>query len=387
MKKIPLHHAVALFLTLLGATAFARQPIDCSPSSPAVITRSLVFTGGDGESKFYRIPALAVAPDGTLVAVADRRLDSNKDLPGRIDVVCRRSKDGGTSWSPTIEIAVNDDMGGYGDAGLGVNKDGDLVVVMTHGNGLWESTPDNHASIWTSHSSDNGASWSQPSDITSGLFASDDSGPVKAVTAFATSGHIGTLNDGKMMFCLVTRPNEKKWSELQIFPVVSTDGGFNWNVIPVSVDDDADESKVIQCADNSLLMSIRNRRKGYRKFSRSTDGGRTWTPVEKSTTLPDPACNGDLISYKYKGKDFLLHSVPDSHTDRRNVSLFASNDSGNTWRKLITLCPAHSVYSALAELPDGTLGCLTEEGNSEGGLRIWFTKIDIRQLIDKQFAE
>lgn len=376
-----------LLILLCIFTAQASKNVDCAPSSTAVLTRSLVFTGGDGESKFYRIPALAVAPDGSIMAVADRRLDSNKDLPGRIDVVGRQSHDGGATWGPTIVIAEHDSTGGYGDPGLGVNANGDLVVVMTHGNGLWESTPDDHAQIMTTHSSDNGATWSTPTDITSGLFASDGTGPVNAVTAFATSGHIETLDDGRMMFCLVTRPDEKKWSELQIYPVESNDGGKSWDIIPVSVDDDADESKIVECADKSLLMSIRNRRKGYRKFARSTDGGRTWTAAEPSTTLPDPACNGDLISYRYKDKDYLLHTVPDSHTDRRDVSLFASDDSGRTWKKLITLCPAWSVYSALAEMPDGTLGCLTEEGNSDGGLRIWFTKIDVCKLLDKQFAE
>lgn len=367
--------------------AHADQSVDCVPSSPAVINRALLFSGPDSISKFYRIPAIAYTPDGTLVAVADRRIDSNKDLPGRIDVVAKVSNDGGETWSQVIDVAVNNSEGGFGDPGLGVNAQGDLISVMTHGNGLWESTPDNHATIYTSKSSDNGLTWSTPKDITSGLFSPDGSAPVKGVTAFATSGHIETLKDGSMMFCLVVRPDEKKWGEMQIFPVLSRDGGDTWNIIPVSVDDDADESKIVQCPDNSLLMSIRNRRQGYRKFSRSTDGGKTWTPVELSTTLPDPACNGDLINYTYKGRNYLLHTVPDSHKSRTNVSLFASDDNGKTWRKLMTLCPTESVYSALTAMPDGILGCLTEEANSDGGLRIWFTKINVGSLIDKQFGE
>ncbi|MDE6270735.1 MAG: glycoside hydrolase [Muribaculaceae bacterium] len=385
----PRAHIFATFLIAASivSTAGAEASVDCAPSSPAVLTRSLVYSGPDSISKFYRIPALAVAPDGAIVAVADRRLDTNRDLPSRIDVVARRSTDGGRTWSPVIEVAVHDSVGGYGDPGLGVNKKGDLVVVMTHGNGLWESTPDNHGTIYTTRSTDGGLSWSEPVDITAGLFASDGTGPVQAVTAFATSGHIETLRDGTMMFALVTRPNEKKWSELEIYPVRSTDGGRSWKIIPVAVDADADESKIVQAADGSLLMSIRNRRKGYRKFARSTDRGRSWTPVEKSTTLPDPACNGDVISYRHRGHNYLLHTVPDSHTDRRDVSLFASADNGATWRKLITLCPAWSVYSAIAELPDGTLGCLTEEGNTDGGLRIWFTRLDVGSLLDKQFGE
>ena len=374
-------------MTAAGESTLSSATPECSPASSAVISRSLVYSGPDSVSKFYRIPALAVATDGTIVALADRRLDTNKDLPGRIDVVCRRSSDWGNTWSPVIEVAAHDSIGGYGDPGLGVNSDGTLVAVMTHGNGLWESTPGDHATICTSLSTDGGITWSAPTDITAGLFASDDTGPVKAVTAFATSGHIETLRDGSMMFCLVTRPKEKKWSELQIYPVKSTDGGHTWNIIAVSVDDDADESKLVELPDGSLLMSVRNRRKGFRKFSRSTDGGQSWSEITHSTTLPDPACNGDLISYRHRGKPYLLHTIPDSHTGRTDVSLFASADNGDTWRKLLTLCPAPSVYSALAELPDGSLGCLTEENNSDGGLRIWFSRIDIIQLLDKHFAE
>lgn len=379
--------AMFAMTSVSAISSFASSQVDCSPSSPAVIIRSLVYSGPDSVSKYYRIPALAVAPDGAIVALADRRRDSNRDLPGRIDIVARRSTDGGHTWDSVIEVAVNDSIGGYGDPGLGVNKDGELVAMMTHGNGLWESTPDNHAKICTTHSKDNGQSWSSPVDITGSLFSPYGDAPVSAISAFATSGHIETLHDGSMMFCLVARPKEKKWSELQIYPVKSTDGGRSWHIIPVSADDDADESKIVQLADGSLLMSIRNRRKGFRKFSRSTDGGYTWSAVTHSSTLPDPACNGDLISYSHRAKNYLLHTVPDSHTDRTYVSLFASADNGDTWRKLITLCPTVSVYSSIAELPDGTLGCLTEEGNSEGGLRIWFTAIDIQSLLDKQFGE
>ncbi|MDE6692218.1 MAG: glycoside hydrolase, partial [Muribaculaceae bacterium] len=114
--------SVTLFSMVAAASAADAIP-ECSPSSPTVISRSLVYSGPDSVSKFYRIPALAVATDGTIVALADRRLDSNRDLPGRIDVVCRRSSDWGNTWSPVIEVAAHDSIGGYGDPGLGVNTD------------------------------------------------------------------------------------------------------------------------------------------------------------------------------------------------------------------------------------------------------------------------
>lgn len=346
-------------------------------SDDCVLLRSLVFSGPDSVSKFYRIPAIALARDGAIVAVADRRRDSNKDLPGNIDVVCRRSTDGGRTWSPAVTVVACDKGGGYGDPALGVDRrSGDLVCVFTHGNGLWESSAADHAYIMVSRSSDGGCSWSEPSPVTPALFGWNESAPVRAVGGFATSGHILTCADGTMWFCLVTRPEEKKWGNLNVYGVRSTDGGHSWQVVPVSVDTDADESKMVQLDDGSLLMSIRNRRKGWRKFSRSTDGGNTWSTPEISTSLPDPAINGDILRMS-DGR--LLHSICDSHSTRCNVSVFIGDRLGQCWEKKLEVCPAPSSYSAMVLLPDGQLGILSEEESSQQGLRIWFTKVDISQ--------
>lgn len=81
------------------------------PVASAAADRALVFNKGDEGSKFYRIPAVVTMPDGDLVAVADKRWDNNGDLPGRIDVVCRRSTDNGATWSDYILVAGNDSVG------------------------------------------------------------------------------------------------------------------------------------------------------------------------------------------------------------------------------------------------------------------------------------
>lgn len=46
----------------------------------------------------YRIPALVVTSKGVLLAFCEGRKDSDKDS-GDIDVLMRRSEDGGRSWS------------------------------------------------------------------------------------------------------------------------------------------------------------------------------------------------------------------------------------------------------------------------------------------------
>ncbi len=68
-------------------------------SAPAHVN---VFVSGQDGYRFYRIPALEVAPDGSLLAFAEARKYNAGD-PGmennEIDLVCRRSSDNGRTWS------------------------------------------------------------------------------------------------------------------------------------------------------------------------------------------------------------------------------------------------------------------------------------------------
>ena len=345
--------------------------------SAVVASRSLVFAGPDSISRFYRIPALAALADGTIVALADRRLESNGDLPGKIDVVCRRSTDGGQSWSDVIEVAVHDEGGGYGDPALGVDRNGNLVAVFTHGNGLWQSVMGDHATIWASRSVDGGLTWSAPADITAGLFSQiPGKAPVTAISAFASSGHILTDTDGAMWFVLVARPDEEPYGPLHAVVCRSVDNGLTWHALPTSADTYADESKLVELPDGRLLMSIRNRLKGYRKFTYSSDRGLTWSEPKVSTTLPDPACNGEILALP---GGTLIHSINNSHTDREKITLFVSNDLGATWRLLYEVCNGASAYSTLSLIDPNTIGVLTEEQapSPNPGLHLWFTRINL----------
>ncbi|MDE6487677.1 MAG: glycoside hydrolase, partial [Paramuribaculum sp.] len=82
-----------------AALTAAQTPVSYSHGNSV---RSLVMNKGDFNSQFYRIPAIETLPDGTIVVVGDKRIDKLGDLPGRIDVVARRSTDGGRTWGPYI---------------------------------------------------------------------------------------------------------------------------------------------------------------------------------------------------------------------------------------------------------------------------------------------
>ena len=57
-------------------------------------------------SKYYRIPALVKAKDGSLVAIADKRGDALGDLPNIITIVSKRSTDGGKTWNLPLSPAL-----------------------------------------------------------------------------------------------------------------------------------------------------------------------------------------------------------------------------------------------------------------------------------------
>lgn len=350
----------------------------------APIERTLVFNPGDYGSKFYRIPAIVVAQNGDLVAVADKRIESQRDLPGKIDVVCRRSSDGGKTWSPYATVAANDSIGGFGDPALVVDhKTGDILCISTHGNGLWQNTPGH---IMVSRSTDNGISWLPPVDISNQLYNTPVAALDSVAGAFATSGAALSMSSGRLMFVLVVRKQGlPRKAPFECRAVFSDDSGKTWHVSPVfPATERGDESKVVELADGSLIMSIRNRYTGHRLFSRSFDRGITWSQAVEVKDLLDPACNGDIIRYSRDGHELLLHSLPCSPDSRVDVAVYAGTPDGKSWPSARKITHKPTSYSAMTILPDGSIGLLTEEdlGPDDNRIAIWFNKIPLEWILN-----
>src|SRR5882762_7217999 len=68
-----------------------------------------VFTSGTEGYKSFRIPAILRSPNGDLLAFAEGRVKGGNDY-GNIDIVMKRSKDGGASWSALSVVAENDTL-------------------------------------------------------------------------------------------------------------------------------------------------------------------------------------------------------------------------------------------------------------------------------------
>lgn len=333
--------------------------------------RTVLFNMGDYDSQYWRIPALVTAADNSLVAVVDKRGSSLGDLPNTISIMSRRSTDNGKNWSEPVVVAQGGNGKTYGDPAVVLDKKtGNLICMFVGDQGLWNATPYNRQGIYVSKSTDNGVSWSEPVAITDQVYANHSSW----YAGFAGSGHGLCLKDGRLMFVLAIRATSATEVPLHNYAIYSDDGGDNWTLSTNAATTAGDEAKVVELEDGDILMSIRNPSKGNRIFCKSTDRGQTWGKAYFETELKDPACNGDIIRYSYstdegsEGKSRLLHSLPESTTTRENVTIYLSEDDGETWPIKKRLVDGYSAYSSLTVLSDGTIGALVEEGKWDSNL-------------------
>ena len=333
--------------------------------------RTVLFNMGDYDSQYWRIPALVTAADNSLVAVVDKRGSSLGDLPNTISIMSRRSTDNGKNWSEPVVVAQGGNGKTYGDPAVVLDKKtGNLICMFVGDQGLWNATPDNRQGIYVSKSTDNGVSWSEPVAITDQVYANHSGW----YAGFAGSGHGLCLKDGRLMFVLAIRATSATEVPLHNYAIYSDDGGDNWTLSTNAATTAGDEAKVVELENGDILMSIRNPSKGNRIFCKSTDRGQTWGKAYFETELKDPACNGDIIRYSYstdegsEGKSRLLHSLPESTTTRENVTIYLSEDDGETWPIKKRLVDGYSAYSSLTVLSDGTIGALVEEGKWDSNL-------------------
>lgn len=383
----------ALTLALLAATTLL--PLATRANDTAAITlddhgtpaKVLVFDMNEAGSRFYRIPALVTAPDGSLVALADKRGDRLNDLPNTISVIAKRSTDGGRTWSEAVTVAQGDKEAGktFGDPAVILDRNtGRLVAVFSGDTGFFTSTPSHRAGFYVSTSSDNGLTWTQPRSITDQLYQPQWQG------SFCASGKMLQTADGRIMFVANTRLSPiQDVRDVYEFVCSSADGGETWSVLNadsrIPAEGNGNETKIVEASDGSLIMSIRSHQ--ARRFARSTDGGHTWSEATAVPDLVEPDCNGDIIVYpSTDGRRRMIHTLPANPKIRQDVSVYMSYDDGATWPVKKLLFKGLSAYSSLAVLPDGSIGCLIEEGKwdanlpGDDGFRIYFVRFPLSWL-------
>ena len=354
-----------------------------------------VFKPTTDNCRFYRIPAMILDKDGNIVIAADKRYNSNSDLGShKIDVVSKRSEDGGRTWQDYATIAVGDGSTaayfGYGDAALARATNGDLVCIMASGSKMWGY---GMVTAGFAKSSDDGKTWTLVKNLLDSPAFYDESnndGSLSVNNIFTTSGKGLTTTDGVIMFTTNCRRADTGNTAL-CYILYSTDNGSHWRLSNALAYSGCDESKLEQRNDGSLLLSVRqsgNRGWNTATYTKNDDGTVTfnWGTQWRTSDIWGNACNADILYYSRKSDttpDIMLHSFINT-SGRESLQLSMSLDAGESWNGVYNIQPNGSCYSTMITLPNGNVAILFEDESysADNGYAINFVTITREQILD-----
>lgn len=364
-------------------------------------TSSVPYVSGEGDYDTYRIPATLTTPRGTVLAFAEGRHDGAGDT-GDIDVVLRRSLDGGCTWGPVTVVAAGEGDTRGNPAPVVDPATGAIVLVTSYNSGdvteaqimRGEVTAEQSRRVFVQRSVDDGRHFSAPRDITSEVKSANwrwyATGPGHAV-ALRHGPHAGRLVVPSNHSVAPANGSPDTGQEAKYYgahAIYSDDGGGTWRT--GFVDDtydghsNANESTAAELPDGRLYFNSRDQlgtSAGNRLDSVSSDGGQTLDrPYTVQPSLNDvPVVEGSVL--QLPGSDGpLLFSGPSVPTARQSMAVWRSTDGGATFTKALTLSRKRAAYSDLVPLGRRTVGILYETGVAGPYESIEFRRLPVDEL-------
>ncbi|MFE2586944.1 exo-alpha-sialidase [Streptomyces sp. NPDC059378] len=343
----------------------------------------------------FRIPAIVTTTDGTLLAFAEGRVLNCGDAAD-IDIVLKRSTDGGRTWGP---LQVVNEGGGdtHGNPAPVVDREtGRILLAETYNTGRTDGAGCAVPCDRTPHlqySDDDGLTWSAPRDLSSEIL------PVNWNSWYATGPVHGIqLTRGRHAGRLVLGVNTETWDGSRVTAdhaalVVSDDGGEHWrpgavDSWPVAEDgtfrQKPSELTLTELIDGTVLVSGREQDGtdlGHRTQAVSRDGGDSFTAPFRD--LPDLYAPQVQCSTLRLGLRLLL-ACPGDPDRRRGMMIRSSYDGGRTWDSLdrgTTVTTDFSGYSDLTRIDQDTVGLLYEGGAVDARDEIRFARFSEDWLV------
>ncbi|WP_019064238.1 sialidase family protein [Streptomyces prunicolor] len=385
--------AGTVLLTPFTATQTASAHSGCTSSVP--------YVSGSGGYDTYRIPATVTTDQGTVLAFAEGRHNSAGDT-GNIDVVLRRSGDGGCTWGPLSVVAAGDGDTRGNPAPVVDPRTGAIVLVTSYNSGAvtegrimrGEVTPEQSRRVFVQRSWDDGRSFTAPRDITGEVKLPSwrwyATGPGHAV-ALTRGPHAGRLVIPANHSAAPAAGSTDTGQEAKYYgghDLYSDDGGETWRLgfVDATYDgvDNANESTAAQLPDGRLYFSSRDQlgtSVGNRLDTYSSDGGASLDrPYAIQHTLDDaPVVEGSVLQLPVVGAP-LLFSAPSVPNVRQGMAIWRSADGGGSFAKAVVLSGEWAGYSDLVAVDGDTVGVLYETGGTSAYDTIEFRRVGVAGL-------
>ncbi|MFD4625823.1 exo-alpha-sialidase [Streptomyces sp. NPDC058475] len=349
----------------------------------------------------FRIPAVVKTAEGTLLAFAEGRVLNCGDAAD-IDIVVKRSTDGGRTWGP---LQVVNEGGGdtHGNPAPVVDREtGRILLAETYNTGRTDSASCSIPCDRTPHmqySDDDGLTWSQPRDLSDEILPADwnswyATGPVHGIQ----------LTRGKHAGRLVFGVNTETWNGSRVTAnnaalITSDDGGDHWDIgatdsWPIADDgtfrQKPSEMTLAERTGGSILVSGREQDGtdlGHRTQAVSRDGGDSFdSPFRDIPDLYTPQVQGSVLRLG----DRLLLACPGDPDRRRTMMIRSSYDGGRTWDSVdrgTVVTTDWSGYSDMARVDGDTVGLLYEGGAVDARDEIRFARFTEDWLAPRRGAD
>jgi sialidase-1 len=372
-------------LTALAALAFASVGFAAEPE------KIDLWHADAGGYKLYRIPGVVVTKSGTVLAYCEARKTASDWAT--IDILMRRSTDGGKTWTdptkianvadpkPRNPLAVERKLAGKDDVTYN-----NPVMLADRSGAVHLLFCLEYMRCFYSRSDDDGKTWTKPEEITASAFD-----PLKKEydwKVLATGpGHGIQLKSGRLVVAcwLSTGTGGNAHRPSVVTTIFSDDAGKTWKPGAIAIPNteewiNPNESTVAELPDGTVVLNARSESKANRRLvTTSPDGATKWTKPAFDDALLEPICMGSLLAAP-GAKPVLLFSHPDNlektgakapaapgaSRDRKNVTVHLSDDNGKTWSAKRSVESGFSAYSDLAVLKDGTVLLLYERAGEKG---------------------
>jgi len=409
--KIP---KLLINLLLLGSA------IAHSVSAEEYFHEQNLFEAGTLGYYHFRIPGIVITEKGTLITWCEARKE--KGDWADIDIMVRRSKDGGETWGEPYVLVDGDDYD-IPDADDITSKASSIwgetkgvtannLVMIPDGDRIHIVFCLEYRRCFYAVSTDEGKTTSKPVDITDAFEPYRTEHGFKWKVIATGPGHGLKHSSGRLIVpsWLSTAEGENGHRPAIVGLICSDDHGKTWEAGDVVVRDktpyvfgdflqsyvNPNESMAIELADGSVMMNSRSESPENRRVvTTSTNGVTNWGKPRFDNDLWDPVCLASIIRLTKKpesDKNRILFTNPNSidrprrfHTTsqrRENVTIRLSYDEGQTWPVSKVIESGPSGYSDMAIGPDGMIYVLYEKG--PGTKYLTLARMNLEWITDGQ---